>query len=204
VRADDEVVRGDLSPAADRRRDHYSIQRQRNRGPLRGGVHVGQGAAHGSAVADLEMPDVRDRGPDQARHAGVVLEVALACHGTNAHAPVRDRYLLQFGNPMQVHDVARPNTSHRQEWNQALATGEGLGLVAVLGHEPQRLLKHRWPVVLERWRLQCRGPPLVITVVRWILPQPAHKAGRWWPSTDGHRCAGDGQARSGQMLISAR
>ena len=63
------------------------------------------------------MPDVRDRGPDQARHAGVVLEVALPCHGPDAHAPGRHRYPLELGNPMQVHDVARPNTSHRQQWN---------------------------------------------------------------------------------------
>jgi hypothetical protein len=37
-----------------------------------------------------------------------VLEVALACHGTDAHPPIRDRYLLQFGNPVQVHDGGCP------------------------------------------------------------------------------------------------
>jgi hypothetical protein len=63
------------------------------------------------------MPDVRDRGLDQAWHAGVVLEVALPCHGPDAHAPARHRYPLELGNPMQVHDMARPNTSHRQQWN---------------------------------------------------------------------------------------
>jgi hypothetical protein len=43
--------------------------------------------------------------------------------------------MLQLGNPIQVHDVARPNKSHREEWNQALTTGEELGLVTVLGHD---------------------------------------------------------------------
>jgi hypothetical protein len=98
-------------------------------------------------------------------------------HGTDPHPPIRHRYLLELGNPMQVHDMARPNTSHRQQWNQALTAGQGSGLVAVLGHEPQGLLEHFWPVVLERWQLQPRGPPLVMTVVRWILPQPARKRG---------------------------
>jgi hypothetical protein len=65
--------------------------------------------------------------------------------------------LLQLGNPVQVHDVTRPNKSHREEWNQALATGEGPGLIPVLGHDCQRLLKRFWPVVLESWRLQSRG-----------------------------------------------
>jgi hypothetical protein len=97
-------------------------------------------------------------------------------HGTDPHPPIRHRYLLELGNPMQVHDMARPNTSHRQQWNEALAAGEGSGLVAVPGHEPQRLLEHRWPVVLERRQLQ-RGPPLLTTVVRWILPQPDHQRG---------------------------
>jgi hypothetical protein len=136
---------------------------------------VAQGTAHGSAVPDLKVTDVRDRGSDQAWHARVVLDVALSCHGPDAHSPLRDRYLLQFGNPMQVNDVARPGKPHRKHWNQTLATGEGPRLVPVLGHDPQRLLKHFWPVVLERRRFQSRDPPLVMTVLRWILPQSGHE-----------------------------
>jgi hypothetical protein len=102
-----------------------------------------------------------------------MLEVALPGHGTDPHAPIRDRYLPELGHPMQVHDVARPNKSHRQQWNQALTARQGSGLAPVLGHEPQRLLKH-----LGRWYSNGggfkAGPPLVKTLVRCILPQPGH------------------------------
>jgi hypothetical protein len=124
------------------------------------------------------MPDVRDRGPDQTGHAGIALDVPLPCHGADAQPPVRDGYLLQFGDPIEVNDVARPSEWHREHGHQALATGKGPGLVPVLGHDPQRLLKPFWPVVLERRWFQSLGAPFVMAVLRSILPQPARNGGR--------------------------
>jgi hypothetical protein len=139
--ADHEVIRGDLPSPADRCRDDDGIQRKRNRGPFRGGVHVRQRTADGSTVPDLKMPDVRDRGSDQGRHAGVMLYVALPCHGADAQSRIRFRYLAQLGDPLQIDYVARSSNPHREKWYQALSARQRFGLIAQLSHHLQGLAK---------------------------------------------------------------
>jgi hypothetical protein len=130
-------------------------------GVLGGGVGVGQRSTHRAPVADLEVADER-RGPgeqgDVGGDAGVVLHCRLAGHGPDADVAVRPADADEVGRPVEVDDVLEAGQPQRQHGDEALATGEGFGVAAVLAQQADDLGRRLGGVVLERCRLHRRAP----------------------------------------------
>jgi hypothetical protein len=136
------------------------VERERDRGQLRGGVGVSQRPAERAAVADLEMPDVR-RGPGQQRRGArdhlIPLQRAMPGQGAHPQRAVRPGDALQPGDAVDIDDVLRPAQPHGHHRHQALPAREHLCLVAQLGQHPHRLVNRRRPVVIERRSLHIRS-----------------------------------------------
>jgi hypothetical protein len=115
--------------------------------------------ADSPTVTDLKVRDVRHCGSHETRHAGVVLDIALPGHGANPQSTVRNGYPAKLSNPLQVDDVAWADNPHREQWHQALTTGQGFGLVAQLRHQLQGFVQSLRSVVLKRWWLQGPNSP---------------------------------------------
>ncbi len=125
----------------------------RHRRQLGGRVGVGERAADRAAVADLEVADPRDRQAQQGDGGGgggVLLHGPLAGHGPDLEVAVGALGPLEGGDAVEVDEVVEAREPQRQQRDQALAAGERLGVVAVLGEQPDGVVDAVGRVVLER------------------------------------------------------
>ena len=154
VQVPDEEL-GGRDAARDRRAGdlELGVERERDRGQLGGGVGVGDRAADGAAVADLEVAD-HAASPGEQRHRldrrFVVLGLGLAGHRPDREGPVRALDAAQLVDPVEVDDVLEAGEAQRQHRHEALAAGEHLGVVAVLGEQRRDVGDRLGRVVLER------------------------------------------------------
>jgi hypothetical protein len=158
----EEVLGLDPARAAPAARVHARAQRQHHRGQLGRGVGVGHAAAHGAAVADLHVRDAGQGLVEQRRalgHQRALLGRALARGGADAHAAGRARLdERQPGHAVDVDQRGRLGQAEVHGRHQALAAGQDLALVAVLGQEVERLGQAARTVVRERDGFHGRAP----------------------------------------------
>ena len=140
---------------------HGGVHGQGHGRQLRRRVGVGDAAADRPAGPYLAVPDERHGQAQQfAAVDAVALDAALGDGG--ADQPVRRPALhaLQFldGPDVDQHaGTGQPVVEHRDE---ALAPGQGSGLVAVLGQHRESLVEVSRPAVDERRRLHERSPAI--------------------------------------------
>ena len=132
---------------ARRLRLELGVEGQRHRRVLGGRVGVGDRAADGAAVADLEVADER-RGPGEQRRrprpprrtrSMVAWVVPAPIHSV----PLRRSMRAQLVHPAQVDEVLEDGQAQGQHRHEALAAGEHLGGVAELGEQPDGLVDGR-------------------------------------------------------------
>ena len=108
-------------------------------GKLGGGVGVGDAAADGAAVSDLEVTDVRNRRGEQ--WGGVLehreaLQGPHSCHRAYSQTPVGAFLDVRHArDAVEIYDDLGLGKPHVHQRHQALAPGQGLGVVAVLIEE---------------------------------------------------------------------
>ena len=88
---------------------------------------MGETAADRAAIADLVMRDVADRLPQQRmrrRQPPIVLDVAPAHQGAEAHAVVADVDIAEPGNAPQIDEQARRRQAEGENRHQALPAGD--------------------------------------------------------------------------------
>ena len=121
---------------------------------------MGERPADRAAVADLEVPDQRD-GAGQERHEpsdiGIVLDRGLGRGGTDPHGPVAFVDAPKFLDTAQVDDVPEHGKAHRQQWDEALATGQDLDVVEI-GQQLEDAVDRVGRVIVERCRLHLASP----------------------------------------------
>ena len=136
------------------------VQAQRHRGQLGRRVGVAQAAADGPAVADLEMPDPRER-IGQERHVPggerAPLHGALSGHRPDGEAAVPDPDVRQLPDAVEVDQPLGRGEPHVQDREEALAAGEELRRVAMLAELGDGLVDRPDGRVLEDRGLHSRG-----------------------------------------------
>ena len=100
---------------------------------------MGDRAADGAAVPRDEVPDERQRVPDERVDALVVGERRLPDGRADPDVAVR-RDLAEAG-VVDVDEHARPDEAHGQRRDEALAARERLRVVAAVGERRERLLE---------------------------------------------------------------
>ena len=99
-----------------------------------GGIGVGQVAAESGQVADEGIGYDR-RGLNHHRILGAqklgVFQSSLTSQGANAQVPIPFFDKVQTWNPVNVNDIRRRCESEFHQRNEALPTGEDLGLFAI-------------------------------------------------------------------------
>ena len=119
---------------------------------------MGQTAADGAPVADLNVRDVGDRLVQHRKgeaHVGCAFQVPLADAGADAQLAVVELVAGQFGHPADVDQVAGRDKAEGEHRHQALAARDDLGLVPIFGQQRCRLGERFWPVVDQRRRFHC-------------------------------------------------
>jgi hypothetical protein len=77
----------------------------------------------------------------------------VAGQGPDADRPAVGRHALQAGQAADVDDQGGGGETKLEEWDQALAAGHHLGLVALLGKESEGLVESfRGTVVEGGWK----------------------------------------------------
>ena len=118
------------------------MHQEHDRGELGGRVRVRDAAADRAPGADRDVRDQRERlGERRAepRQIGIAFRVALADAGAHHERSVGvDR--PQGGDPADVDEARRAGEAERHQRDEALATGENLGVVTVLGEEVEGLV----------------------------------------------------------------
>ena len=144
---DEEVRGGDLAPARSALHDHSRVEDGQAERQLGGAVRMGDRAADRAAVPRDEVPDERQRLPDERMHALVDGERRLPDGRADPEGAVC-RDLAQAG-VVHVDEHARPDEAHRQRRDEALAAGERLRVVAAVCERGERLLDRAGADVLE-------------------------------------------------------
>ena len=157
-RPGEELRRRDGAGTAWRLRFELRVEGQRDGGVLGGGVGMGERAADGAAIADLEMTDERC-GAGEQRHAfreiSRRLDRGLGRGCADPDAPVPPFDAPQLVDASQIDEMVEDGEPQREERHEALATREHLGAVAELGEQGDGLLRGRRRVVLEGRRLHA-------------------------------------------------
>ena len=123
---------------------------------------MGDRAAEGAAVADLEVADERRRPGEQrdgGGHLGGRLDGGLGRAGADPEVAVAPLDRAQLLDPTQVDEVVEDGQAQGEHRHEALAAGEHLGGVAELGEQPDGLVDGRRRVVVERRRLHVATGP---------------------------------------------
>jgi hypothetical protein len=160
-RALEELGGSDRALATATADDQRGVERQRHRRQLGCRICVGDGTSHGAAVADLEMPDVWERGRQQrhvAGDGGIVFGCRLAHQGADAHMSVAAFDRVETGHPVEVDEVLEAGEPQRHHRHEALPPGQQLGLVAVLAEQCHGLVDGRRRVVFESSWLHTTSP----------------------------------------------
>jgi hypothetical protein len=158
--------------------DQRGIECERDGRQLGGRIGVSDRSAHGAAVADLEVSDVRQSGGQQrhiAGNGGVVFGRRLAHKRAHAHVSVVAFDRVETGDPVEVDEVPEGRESQRHHRDQALPAGQHLGLVAVLAEQRDRFAHARRRVVLESSWLHTTsrvpdGDRLTGSLIRTVFP----------------------------------
>ncbi len=115
---------------------------------------MGQAAAKGAPAADLRVGNLGHHLVDQWSALGdqwIVLHLPLAGHSPQAQAAVFVRAdVEELGDVVQVNEDGRLSQAEVQHRNQALSTGQGLGIIAILGQVGQGFFYCSWCIVFER------------------------------------------------------
>ena len=94
-----------------------------------------------------------------AATSAVALDRALAGHRRRSRAsPFVALDAGELGDPVEVDEVLEPGQPQREHRHEALAAGQHLGLVAVLGEQRDGVGDRLGRVVLERRRLHVVVP----------------------------------------------
>ena len=117
------------------------------------GIGVGEAAAQRAALADRVVAD-RPRRPRPAAGSAGAPASESATARWRASAPTStnppcSRMTCQLGDVVQVDQLRRLRQAHVHHRHQALAAGDDLGHVAMLGQQAQRVVERRGPVVAE-------------------------------------------------------
>ena len=124
------------APAARRHGLELGVEREGDRGQLGRRVGVGERAADRAAVADLEVPDQRER-PRQQRDRRRRPSASRSTVAWVVDAPIHTVVRRGCSMPRssstrrEVDDVLEHGEAHRQQRDEALPAGEHLGVVEV-------------------------------------------------------------------------
>ena len=158
-KAKEEVGGLDRPLAAGGASDERGVEGAGHRRQLGGGIAVGQAAADRAARADGLVADERQarrqqrcRRPD----VGCALGLALGDGRADGEAAV-GAHVLELGQPADVDQDGGAGQPQGEQGDQALAAGEHLGFVAVLGQHGEGLVDGVGGVVVEGRRLHRRG-----------------------------------------------
>src|SRR5262249_15116565 len=119
-------------------------------------IGVGEAAADGPPVADLDVAHLRHRVREQRTPLADqrrVLHRALTGHRTDRQMVIVGPDPVQARNLVHVDEVRRPHETKVQEWYQALAPGQDLRLLAVSLEDAQGFLERGRQQVIEPRRL---------------------------------------------------
>ena len=95
---------------------------------------MGERSADRAAVADLEVPDERDRSREQwhgGRDIGAVLDGRLGRGGADPQGITPPFDAADPVDPSQIDEVAHHGEAHVEQWRQALTAADHLGVVEV-------------------------------------------------------------------------
>jgi hypothetical protein len=115
--------------------DEGRVEGQQGGGQVGGGVAVADGAPDSAPVPDGRVPDERGRVGDEAAvllQGRVALRVAVAGHRADGEAVALVADVVQVADAPEVDENRRGGEPELHDGEQAVATGEELGLVAVL------------------------------------------------------------------------
>src|SRR5258707_12236117 len=124
--------------------DQLSVQRKNRRWPICGWVGMDQASANRAAVAHLYVAKMRSRlrqqRTDTAQQIGR-LNVVVRSHGANADLST---FLADVREVLDLADIDQHGGLHQTQlhrWNQAMATGQDLGVIFVLSQELQGVIQ---------------------------------------------------------------
>ena len=94
--------------------------------------------ADGAHVANQRIGDERRRVEEHVEGSaqiGRALDIAMPCPGADTHMPVFSPNSLEFVDMPDIDEHNRRRKSQFQQWDEALAAGEHLRVIAVLAAE---------------------------------------------------------------------
>ena len=147
VRAEEELVRGDLAAATHRDARPPSRRQATSASGSSAAASACATEPHdGAAVPRHRVPDVGEARP---RAAGWCVQprVGLADGRADAERAVLARDAVEPGDAVDVDEQRRAQQPHVERGHEALAAGEHLRLVAVLGERRERLVERLRPHV---------------------------------------------------------
>ena len=151
----EEVDGGDLAPAARTLGHQRAPQGQDRRGEIRGGIAMGQGAAQRAPMTHLRVAHLvggvgkeRDLLLQQRRR----LELMVTGQRTDGDLSVPLLYIGAVRDAADVDQHRRGRQPQLHQGQQRVATGEDLGVLAVLGEQRHGLLHRAGAHVLELGR----------------------------------------------------
>src|SRR5216117_4067764 len=163
-RAGEERCDGDPALALRAGGDDFGAEREHRRGVVVGGIAVGEVAAECGQVAHEGIRDdlarVVEQGIAGADEVGL-LQVRFAREGTDAKKAVRLADERKSGNAVDVDEVAGAGQAELHERDEALASGEDLGLLTELCEQSRRLGDRTRRVIVKGGR-NHRGGPLAL------------------------------------------
>src|SRR4051812_40818330 len=128
---------------------------------------MGDGAADGPQVADLEVADDRKDVTKRAVRLGRRTDqLGVGRQGADGKtAAVQLANALQLGDPTDVHELVGEGEPHLEERQQTLSTGQKLDRTVTARQSAQRLIDGRRALVIERCRDHA-WPPCAVCIAR--------------------------------------
>src|SRR5213594_291333 len=163
-RAGEERCDGDPALALRACGDDLGAEREHRRGVVVGGIAVGEVAAERGEVAHEGIRDdlagVVEQGIAGADEVGL-LQLRFAREGTDPKKAVRLADERKSGNAVDVDEVPGAGQAELHERDEALASGEDLGLLTELCEQSRRLGDRTRRVIVKGGR-NHRGGPLAL------------------------------------------
>ena len=148
------------------------IEREHDRGQVRGGIGMGEAAAHRAAVPDLEVADalcaVDERGERRSPQFLRLCEIAPGRERSDPEVSVALRYSAEL-ELADVDEQPRPDQPQLQDRDERLAAGERLRVR--LGERAERIVERLRAHVLELGRdhpsLPAAAAALIASTIPW-------------------------------------
>jgi hypothetical protein len=129
-----------------------SPKRKGDRWQFGGGIRMCEASTDGASVSNCHVSDKRHRLMEQRRdaaHNWTALDIALPGQSTDRKLARLFPDVRELADVIDVDNDRGPRETEVHGWNQALPSGERLGLIAVFGHEVEGFVQRSGPIVLK-------------------------------------------------------